>query len=233
MMMPMMGMMQSMGASNKRVPGTPDAPTVYISIATLAEDVPLQKLFTLLEAFGGVVTLRRNNKNHQIITAKMASIMDADAVVRVLNRVPFYGTTVSGKRFPNYLEKYPATDEGDPSDPQCHQFDFTAARHRSRSMRSLNQPSSIVRISACGHFSDQDIVGWLERGALPLPQKISKDAEGVFTLIMPNTEGGVKVLVEGQGAILGEEKANIVFGEITEVPSGPSPGEAQVAEGEE
>ena len=59
------------------------------------------------------------------------------------------------------------------------------------------------------------------------------DAEGVFTLIMPNTEGGVKVLVEGQGAILGEEKANIVFGEITEVPSGPSPGEAQVAEGEE
>lgn len=194
--------------------------TPYLSVKTLPITESLHSLFVLLEAFGGVVSIRRNQKNKEIVTVKMASTQNADSVVEYLQQIPFAGTTVSAKRFPSYVEQTSCTDDGDSRDPDTLQFDFTAAQHRSPLQRSKCSPSSWVKITGCGDLTESDVTGYLSENNF-FPTRIMKveDFSGskngrnsdCFIVQLADVETAVKLLITCQGSVCGLEKTNVIF----------------------
>ena len=110
--------------------GRGDAPgdgrlNAFVSVSRLPEHIPFLPLFLLLEVYGTVQTMRRNQRNHEIVMVKMGSVAEAQTVVRCLYQTPFYESTVSGRAFANYVGPSSAiSKDGDPRDPSCWQFDF-------------------------------------------------------------------------------------------------------------
>ena len=132
-MMPMMQQQQQQQVNNNQ-------PTVFLSVAQLADDVPLQHLFTLMEAFGGVVAIRRNHNRPTIATVKMASIAEADLVIQYMRHVPLgANNTVGAKRFPTYTG---ATRTGRATHLSLTlQYDFTTSRLQPQQRSKPSVPS--------------------------------------------------------------------------------------------
>ncbi|KAH9578679.1 hypothetical protein LSM04_002151 [Trypanosoma melophagium] len=206
-MMPMAGGMMNAYMSQKPLP---NSPTVFLSVTVVPETEPLQSIFILLEAFGGVVTIRRNHNKKEILTVKMASIPEADSVVQYMRKVPFAGGTVSAKRFPTYNERTPCTDDGDPRDPATAQYDFTTARHRSPGQRSKCHPSNVLKVTGCAGYSEADVMTYFTSENF-FPDRIIKDDEGAFTLQMADTDTAVALLVKCHNNVCGEERSNVLF----------------------
>ncbi|KAG5496144.1 hypothetical protein JKF63_02445 [Porcisia hertigi] len=185
-------------------------PTVFISVTLVPATEPLQPIFTLMEAFGGVVAIRRNQNKKEILTVKAASPDDALAIVTYMHRVPYVGGQVSGKLFPNYVERYPCTDEGDPLDPETVQFDFTASRHRSPGQRSKAVPSRLIKITGCNTYEDTEVMTYLNGKGFN-PDRVTKAEDGSFEVQMPDVATSVKVLLDCQGCVCDEEKSNVIF----------------------
>lgn len=206
--MPMMGY----PPMNMMAPPVPNnnAPTVYLSVTLVPTTEPLRSVFVLMEAFGGVVSMRRNQNKREILTVKMASIDDADAVVRYMRRVPFAGGSISAKRFPAYVERNPCSDEGDMMDPETTQYDFTAERHRSPGQRSKAQPSNTVKVTGCAGYSEADLMTYFNSKNF-FPERISKDEEGAFAVQVADVETAVKLLISCHGNVCGEERSNVIF----------------------
>lgn len=185
-------------------------PTVFVSVTLVPITEPLQTIFTLMEAFGGVVAIRRNQNKKEILTVKAASPDDALAIVTFMHRVPYVGGQVSGKLFPNYVERYPCTDEGDPLDPETLQYDFTASRHRSPGQRSKAVPSRIIKITGCGTYEDTEVMTYLNSKGIN-PERVTKSEDGSFEVHLKDVATSVKVLLECQGSVCDEEKSNVIF----------------------
>ncbi|CCW62751.1 unnamed protein product [Phytomonas sp. EM1] len=214
-MPPFLGLMPFPGGPLMGGPGMPfvapvPASTVYLSVTVVPMTEPLQSIFVLIEAYGGVVSMRRNQKQKEILTVKMATPADADAVTRFLHRIPFAGGTVSAKKFPTYIERNPCTDDGDPLDPETTQFDFTAARHRSPGQRSTHAPTNFVKITGCANYTESDLMTYFNSQNF-FPENISTDSEGVFWVHMSDTETVVKLLITCHGNVCGEERSNVIF----------------------
>ncbi|CAJ1045602.1 putative RRM-like domain containing protein [Leishmania shawi] len=185
-------------------------PTVFVSVTLVPVTEPLQPIFTLMESFGGVTAIRRNQNKKEILTVKAASPDDALAIVTYMHRVPYVGGQVSGKLFPNYVERYPCTDEGDPLDPETVQYDFTASRHRSPGHRSKAVPSRIIKITGCNTYEDTEVMTYLNGKGIN-PERITKSEDGTFEVHLPDVATSVKVLLECQGSVCDEEKSNVIF----------------------
>ncbi|KAG5494624.1 hypothetical protein JIQ42_02238 [Leishmania sp. Namibia] len=185
-------------------------PTVFVSVTLVPLTEPLQPIFTLMEAFGGVVAIRRNQNKKEILTVKAASPDDALAIVTFMHRVPYVGGQVSGKLFPNYVERYPCTDEGDPLDPETVQYDFTASRHRSPGQRSKAVPSRIIKITGCNTYEDTEVMAYLNGKGIN-PDRVTKSEDGSFEVHLSDVATAVKVLLECQGCVCDEEKSNVIF----------------------
>lgn len=194
--------------------------TPYLSVIAVPLIEPLYSIFVLLEAYGGVISIRRNHKNKEIVTVKMVSPHDADAVVEHLQHVPFSGTTVNSKRFPSYVEQSPCTDDGDSKDPDTMQFDFTAAQHRSPGQRCNCAPSSWVKVTGCGELTVADLKAYFSDNNF-FPTRITK-VENVaaapsgknndfFILQLSDVETAVKLLITCQGNVCDVERSNILF----------------------
>ncbi|KAK7199688.1 hypothetical protein NESM_000014400 [Novymonas esmeraldas] len=201
-------MMSQMAYAQYQPFGQP--PTVFVSVTLVPTTEPLQPIFTLMEAFGGVVAVRRNQNKKEILTIKAASPDDALAIVTYMHRVPYVGGQVSGKLFPNYVERYPCTDEGDPLDPETVQYDFTASRHRSPGQRSKAVPSRVIKITGCNTYEDTELMTYLNGKGFQ-PERITKSEDGTFEVHMPDVASSVKVLLECQGSVCDEEKSNVIF----------------------
>lgn len=194
--------------------------TPYLSVIMMPLKEPLHSIFVLLEAFGGVISIRRNHKNKEIIAVKMVSSQDADAVVQYLQHVPFCGTTVSSKRFPSYVEQSPCTDDGDSRDPDTVQFDFTAAQHRSPGQRCNCAPTSWVKVTGCGDLTEADLKAYFSENNF-FPTRITRVENAVvsksgknndfFVLQLSDVDTAVKLLITCQGNVCGIEKSNILF----------------------
>lgn len=200
---PMMGMQQPMVSK--------DTPSIFISVTVVPETEPLHNIFILMEAFGGVFSIRRNQKQKDILTVKTNSIDDAENIVRYLRRVPYAGGTVSAKRFPTYTERNPCTDEGDAKDPETTQFDFTASRHRSPGQRSKCQPSRNLRITGCSVFSEEDIANYLNAMGFEPASVTKEESDGSFVVSMVDTATAVKALIQCHGNVCSEERSNVIF----------------------
>ncbi|EPY20313.1 hypothetical protein AGDE_14742 [Angomonas deanei] len=200
-----MNPMQS-GMPMNHVPG----PTVYLSVTVVPESEPLQTIFVLMEVFGGVVTIRRTQRNKEILTVKCADIEDAENIARHLRRVPYAGGTVSGKPFPTYVDRHPCTDEGDPNDPATEQYNFTASRHRRPGQRSKCGASRYLKVTGCSSFTVEDIQNYLTSKNFT-PESITKDEEGDFLVVLPSIEAAVNVIITCQANICGEERSSVLF----------------------
>ncbi|KEG10087.1 hypothetical protein DQ04_04201040 [Trypanosoma grayi] len=209
-MPPMMPMANNMMAAYMSPKALQNMPTVFLSVTVVPEKVALQSIFTLIEAFGGVVTIRRNHNKKEILTVKMASTAEADNVVQHMRKVPFEGGTVSAKRFPTYNERTPCTDDGDPVDPATVQYDFTTSRHRSPGQRSKCHPSNVLKVTGCAGYSEADVMTYFTSEYF-FPDRIIKDDEGAFTVNMADTETAVALLVKCHNNVCGEERSNVLF----------------------
>ncbi|RNC49076.1 hypothetical protein TcCL_NonESM00906 [Trypanosoma cruzi] len=210
MVPPMMPMAGNMMANYMNPKSMQNTPTVFLSVTVVPETEPLQTIFTLLETFGGVVTIRRNHNKKDILTVKMASIPEADNVVQHVRKVPFAGGTVSAKRFPTYNERTPCTDDGDPLDSATSQYDFTTARHRSPGQRSKCNPSNVLKVTGCAGYSEADVMTYFTSENF-FPDRIIKDEEGAFTVYMADTATAVTLLVKCHNSVCGEERSNVLF----------------------
>lgn len=208
-------------------------PTVFVSVTLVPATEPLQPIFTLMEAFGGVVAIRRNNNKKEILTVKAASPEDAQAIVTFMHRVPYAGGQVSGKLFPTYLERYPCTDAGDPLDPETTQYDFTASRHRSPGQRSKAVPSKIIKITGCNNYEDTEVMTFLNGKGIT-PERVTKSDDGSFEVQLADVATSVKVLLECQGGVCDEEKSNVIFVEgPRDEPAEPEHKEAEEQKNEQ
>ncbi|RHW68157.1 hypothetical protein DPX39_110118900 [Trypanosoma brucei equiperdum] len=187
-----------------------NSPTVFLSVTIVPESEPLHSIFVLIEVYGGVVTIRRNHNRKEILTVKMASVPEADSVVQFLRKVPFAGGTVSAKRFPTYTERTPCTDDGNPHDSATVQYDFTTARHRSPGQRSRCHPSSVLKVTGCGGYSEADVMTYFTSENF-YPDRIIKDDEGSFTVYMADVETAVALLLKCHNNVCGEERSNVLF----------------------
>lgn len=206
-------MMQGMMAPNMMIPtamnaAAGNAPTVYLSIAFLSTETPLQALFVLLEAYGGVVSIRRNQNKPEIITVKMATTQDADHVVQYVRNVPLGPKTINAKRFAQYQEKYPCSDEQNPFDAATLNYDFTTSRHRSPLHRSKASPSRVLKITLCPHTEEELMAFFTECGMFP--ENITKEGDH-FLVRMDTVENAVRLLVDCQNRVCNEEKSNVIF----------------------
>jgi hypothetical protein len=186
-------------------------PTLFVSVALVPEAASLYSLFVLMEAFAGVVSIRRNQNKREIVTVKMASTADTDTISKLLRQVPFSGGKLNAKPFPNYTERHPATAEGDPKDPTLLQYDFTQTKHRNTAQRTQFSASTVLKLTGAANQTEGAVMGFLnERGFFP--ERLAKDeAEGFFTVHMDSVENAVKMLVECQWSVCGEEKSNFAF----------------------
>jgi hypothetical protein len=182
--------------------------TVYISVAFFSPTVPLQSLFTLLEAFGGVVSIRRNHNRPEIVTVKMATPHDADACCKYMRQVPLAGLTLSAKHFGQYQERNPCTDDADPTVATTTQFDFTASRHRSPAQRSKASPSKLLKITM-SQATEADLMTYFTQLNL-FPENIRKEGDA-FLVRMDSIEAAVKLLIECHGRVCNEERSNVLF----------------------
>lgn len=235
--MPNMGMMQmGMGMPNaQQQQVNNNLPTVFLSVAQLAEDVPLQHLFTLMEAFGGVVAIRRNHSRPTIATVKMASIAEADLVIQYMRHVPLGATnTVSAKRFPTYTERNPCTEEGNPLVATTLQYDFTTSRHRSPQQRSRSVPTKMLRITNCAASTEADLMQFFTEKNF-FPERVTRDGDA-FLVRMDSIANAVKLLIECQGNVCNEQKSNVIFVEdpqaAAEAAAAAAAGGAAPAEGQ-
>ena len=188
-------------------------PTVYASVAIVPESASLFALFTILEVFGGVVFIRRNQNKREITTVKMASTQDTETISKYLRQTPFFGVTVSAKPFPSYNERNPATSEGDPRDASVVQYDFTNMRHRNSSQRCRCSASNLLKLTGVANHTESSVMSFFNERNF-YPERLVKDeAEGYFTVQMDTTENAVKLILECQWAVCGEEKSNLVFTE--------------------
>eukprot|EP00331_Platyophrya_macrostoma_P020534 CAMPEP_0176463498 /NCGR_PEP_ID=MMETSP0127-20121128/35921_1 /TAXON_ID=938130 /ORGANISM="Platyophrya macrostoma, Strain WH" /LENGTH=551 /DNA_ID=CAMNT_0017855663 /DNA_START=36 /DNA_END=1691 /DNA_ORIENTATION=+ len=190
---------------NQNAEGT----TVYISVAFYDPELPLQPLFTLLEAFGSVVSIRRNHNRPEIVTVKMATPQDADACCKYLRQVPIGSKTVSAKHFGQYQERHPCTDDSDPTVAATTQFDFTASRHRSPAQRSKTSPSKLLKVTHVSHVSEADLMAYFAQVNV-FPENIKKEGD-VFFVRVDTLESSVKLLIECQSRVCGEERSNVIF----------------------
>merc|ERR1712000_319623 len=142
-----------MGMMQQQVPSVPNP---YVSLAMLSESCSLLGLFNLLECWGAVLWLKRNQKNKKIVVAKMASAQEAAAVSMNLKNVPFYDMFLSGRTFPQFNERsdMEPKEEGDPSDPSVETFNFMTRTHRPAAWRSKTPATFCV---ALGNFSNSSI----------------------------------------------------------------------------
>lgn len=184
--------------------------TVYLSVTTMPVTESLNSIFVLMEAFGGVVSIRRNHNKKEILTVKAASPEDADAIVTYLRQVPYAGGAASAKHFPSYIERHPCTDEGDPTDPETLHFDFTASRHRSPGQRSKAAPSCVLKITGCPAYEETEVMTFLN-GKGYFPERITKSEDGSFTVQLADVATAVKALVECHGCVCDEERSNVIF----------------------
>ena len=119
----------------------------FVSVSRLPEHIPFLPLFLLLEVYGTVQTMRRNQRNHEIVMVKMGSVAEVQTVVRCLCQTPFYESTVSGRAFANYVGPISAiSKDGDPRDPSCWQFDFVDYRHRPHHARCQVSPGRMLHM---------------------------------------------------------------------------------------
>nr|CCC54007.1 conserved hypothetical protein [Trypanosoma vivax Y486] len=229
-MAPMVSMPGGMMAAYMNPKTLQNSPTVFLSVTVVPETEPLQSIFILLEAFGGVVTIRRNHNKKDILTVKMASIPEADNVVQFVRKIPFAGGTVSAKRFPTYNERTPCTDDGNPLDAATVQYDFTTARHRSPGQRSRCHPSSVLKVTGCSGCSEADVMTYFTSENF-YPDRIIKDDEGAFTVHMADAETAVALLIKCHNNVCGEERSNVLFIEgPKETPAPSAPSEEKPAE---
>lgn len=187
--------------------------TVHLSIAMYPSSEPLIKLFNLLECWGGVVSLRRNHKNNDIVVAKMQSPADTHTVVRHLSRVPLCGSDCSARLFTTYSERNPPSSEGDPHSAETLGFDFTNFRHRHPSARGTENASHELILSGCAQKTESEVMNYFSENDI-FPESLNKiEEEGTFRIRMDTVASAVKLLVTCQWQVCGSDKANIVFAE--------------------
>ncbi|CUI14355.1 RNA-binding protein, putative [Bodo saltans] len=205
---PMPGLNNNNG-SNNRNDGGGIGSTVYLSCAFVPLEVSLQSVFHILESYGTVVSIRRNQNNPEIVTVKMSSTQDADQCVQFVRNMPVSsGKTMSAKRFPKYLERHPCSEDGDPSNPATTQYDFTTSRHRSQNHRSKTGVSRKLKVTLCPH-SEAEVMEFLVAKDL-FAESVQRDGD-VILLTMNSTENALSVLTQCQGKLCGEERSNIIF----------------------
>jgi hypothetical protein len=208
-------------------------PTQFVSVALVPETVALQPLFNLLEVWGTVLSIRRNQNKKEIVTVKMGSVAEAETVSTLVRGVPFFGGKVSAKPFPTYSERHPATAEGDPTDPSVVQYEFSQVKHRNTSQRSRCKASATLKLTGAATQSEATVMGFLSSAGY-LPSSVRKDeAEGYFTIQMDSVENAVKLVAEQQWAVCGEEKSNLSFTEEAQgstAEPGNDPQQAQQAD---
>lgn len=198
-----------LGGAKDRGSQNAEGTTVYISVAFYDPELPLVPLFTLLEAYGGVVSIRRNHNRPEIVTVKMATPQDADACCKYLRQAPIGSKTVSAKHFGQYQERHPCTDELDVNLASTTQFDFTASRHRSPAHRSKTSPSKLLKVTNVPNATEADLMAYFSQVNI-YPENIKKEGD-VFIVRMDTLEAAVKLLVQCQSQVCGEEKSNVIF----------------------
>jgi len=212
-----------MGMMQQQVPSVPNP---YVSLAMLSESCSLLGLFNLLECWGAVLWLKRNQKNKKIVVAKMASAQEAAAVSMNLKNVPFYDMFLSGRTFPQFNERsdMEPKEEGDPSDPSVETFNFMTRTHRPAAWRSKTPATFCV---ALGNFSNSSIdesaiTSYLNELGIQF-QSVSKDASSetpVFNVICNDVSNAAKLVARGQANVCKDEKSQTKF---IEPPTGAQP----------
>eukprot|EP00758_Cryptobia_borreli_P007767 Tbor_TRINITY_DN5328_c3_g4::TRINITY_DN5328_c3_g4_i1::g.3820::m.3820 len=184
---------------------------VWVSVAMYNTEEPLQHLFTLLECYGGVISMRRTYKNPQILTVKCTTPDDANNICKYLRQVPFGGMEVNGRLFPTFEERQPVSNDGDPLNKDTLAYDFTSSRHRGALHRCTCGPTNELIISGCAQKCEADLMNYFSSKGF-FPESIQKnEEEGVFIVKMDTAVSAIKLLVECQTDVCDGEKTNIQF----------------------
>ena len=183
----------------------------FLSIAMFPKTEPLIKLFHLLECWGGVVSLRRNQKNNDIIVAKMQSPADAQAICKHLNKVPVCGVDCSGRLFSTYTERNTPSNEGDATSVEVTQYDFTTFRHRQPALRCDFNASHELLLSGCAQKSESEVMNFFSERDI-FPEALHKiEEEGTFRIRMESVAAAVSLLINCQWQVCDSEKSNLTF----------------------
>ena len=187
----------------------------FVSIAMLAEDIPLLSLFTLLEVWGNIVYIKRNFNKPEVITARFSDYSDAVNCAQNLKRVPIGDgdCEISGKIFGHFNEKSGFTepnDEGDPSNAECKSFNFSSWKHRmgahrirsgiSDTLKLFNVPAEIGAMAVQSSFQSLGV----------MPQEVTYD-ENAYIVTFADNRSAVKALIRGHNQVCGEQKSVMVF----------------------
>eukprot|EP00744_Colponema_vietnamica_P002917 GILI01004531.1.p1 GENE.GILI01004531.1~~GILI01004531.1.p1 ORF type:complete len:280 (-),score=78.87 GILI01004531.1:664-1383(-) len=214
----------SNGNTNNR--NMPNGDGVFVSIASYDPAFPLLPLFTLMEAFGGVVSMRRGVQKPNVVTVKVASVADADNCCRMIRRCALGSGDISCKPFPAYVNKNPPTEEGNPSDAAVVAYDFTKCRHRAPNQRSTFPAGPEIIIAGCASKSESDVMTYFSEKSF-YPENVVKNAdEGTFVVKFDTMATAIKALCECQFNLCGNEKANITFAESIKTSNQTSNGAA-------
>lgn len=183
----------------------------FLSIAMFPKTEPLIKLYHLLECWGGVVSLRRNQKNNDIIVAKMQSPADAQAICKHLNKVPVCGVDCSGRLFSTYTERNTPSNEGDATSVEVTQYDFTTFRHRQPALRCDFHASHELLLSGCAQKSESEVMNFFSERDI-FPEALHKiEEEGTFRIRMESVAAAVSLLTTCQWQVCDSEKSNLTF----------------------
>lgn len=134
-----------MGMGRGRGMGDPSAFTPYDNVAGyqdpvvivqgVPEDCALKNIWTLLECYGNVRSVRRQFNTRTSVIATLYSHNDLRTMLYSVNNCPFYGSTLTIKSFAGFNAKGGHQTEwnsGLPTDPATLAYDFSTSHHRSR-----------------------------------------------------------------------------------------------------
>lgn len=106
-----------------------------VIVSGVPEDQPLKNLWTLMEVYGNVRTLRRQYSARTSVIATMYSHNDLRAMLQNINNCPFFGSTLTIKSFAGFNVKGGHQTEwnvGLATDPNTLAYDFSTSHHRGR-----------------------------------------------------------------------------------------------------
>lgn len=190
-----------------------------VIVTNVPEDCPLKNLWTLMEVYGNVRTLRRQYSARTSVIAAMYSHNDLRAMLSNINGCPFYGSTLGIKSFAGFNVKgshHTEWNAGLATDPNTLAYDFSSSHHRGRPSDKLTnvrkgRPAKHLFVTNLSDKISDDVCKSLftSKGYTLLDYERKSDTIAIIDL--ESIEVAVKALCDTHATLIEERHVKVSF----------------------
>ena len=220
-----MGRGRGMGA----VPGAPGGFTPYenaagyqdpvVIVTGVPEEVCLKNLWTLMECYGNVRTLRRQFSARTSVIATLYSHNDLRTMLMSVNGCPFYGSTLGIKSFAGFNVKGGHQTEwnaGAPTDPATLAYDFSTSHHRGRPSDKANnvrkgRPSKALFVTNLSDKITDDMVRTLFTSKGYTLLDFERKSDTIVIVDLESIDTAVRALCDTHATVIEERHVKVSF----------------------